>query len=240
MFNPHAVPITVRIHYRHENGSVYTQEVGAPRAGSRSVRRASCRPALVNTVDTAVSASAYATEVYGLNYPGVCERVVYAGTNWTIGHASPGSTAGTHWRFAEGSAAWLFETYFILINQADAPASVTLTYRTAAGAVIGADSLVIPPYLRAAVWANGTVGAQDFTTEVTATQVIAAERVMYRPTGSSLQSAGETSGASPSASSTLSATPPLIEDSGGDPPAPYTLTDGVQGPPKRSPTRLSP
>ncbi len=153
--------------------------------------------------------------------------MVYAGTNWTIGHASPGSTAGTHWRFAEGSAAWLFETYFILINQAAAPATVTLTYRNTAGAVIGADSLVIPPYLRAAVWANGTVGAQDFTTEVTANQVIAAERVMYWPTGSSLQSTGETSGASLSESST---SPPLIEDSGVDLPAPYTLTDGVQGP----------
>jgi hypothetical protein len=70
VFNPHTVPITVRIHYRHENGSVYTQDVGAPAQSRITVGTPSFLPA-----------GAYATEVYGLNYPVYAERVVYAGTN---------------------------------------------------------------------------------------------------------------------------------------------------------------
>ena len=210
LFNPHAAPSTVRLYYRHENGSVYYQDVGVPAQSRITVGSPGFLPA-----------GAYATEVYGLTHAVHAERVVYAGTNWTIGHASPGAmTAGTHWRFAEGYAAGWFDTYFILINQAGAPATVTLTYRNETGGVIGADSLVIPGYLRAAVWANGTAGGHAFSTEVTATQAIVAERVMYWPTGSSLISGGDMSG-EPAAEAWQAM---------GIPPSPYTLTDGVQGP----------
>jgi hypothetical protein len=220
LFNPHTAAATVRLYYRHETGSVYYQDVGVPAQSRITVGSPGFLPA-----------GAYATEIYGLTHAVNAERVVYAGTHWTIGHASPGAlAAGTHWRFADGSTAWLFETYFILINQTGSPATVTLTYRRTAGGVIGTDSLVIPAYLRASVWANGTVGGQDFTTEVSATQAIVAERVMYWPTGSSLLGSGGGSLDTTTETSALTESPPLIEDSGGGVPAPYTLTEGVQGP----------
>ncbi len=43
--------------------------------------------------------------------------------------------------------------------------------------------MTLPAYIRGTVWANGTAGAQDFTTEVTSTRPIVAERAMYWPTG---------------------------------------------------------
>ena len=127
--------------------------------------------------------------------------------------------------FADGTPTGLFETYFLLTNIAGAPATVTLTYRTAAGAVIGSDQLVIPAYGRGTVWANGTTGGQDFTTEVTSTQEVMAERAMYWPTGAS----GLLAGPSESLAHVADASGGLAE-TGSEPPAPYTLTEGVPGP----------
>jgi hypothetical protein len=58
----------------------------------------------------------------------------------------------TDWWFAEGSSS---------------PASVTLTYGSAAGAVLATQALVIPAAARATAWANAVTGGQDFSTEVT-------------------------------------------------------------------------
>ena len=86
----------------------------------------------------------------------------------------------------------------------------------------GTDTLVIPAYGRGTVWANGTAGPQDFTTEVTSTQPILAERAMYWPTGSSLP-AGFEEPASEAADTALE----FLAPAG---PTPYTLTEGTPGP----------
>jgi hypothetical protein len=52
---------------------------------------------------------------------------------------------------------------------------------------------------------------------------------MYWPTGSSLLGGGGSLDAT-AETSALTESPPLIEDSGGGVPSPYTLTEGVQGP----------
>ena len=45
--------------------------------------------------------------------------------------------------------------------------------------VLGTTQLLVPPYQRGTVWATGTTGVQEFSTEVTSTQPIVAERAMY-------------------------------------------------------------
>ena len=112
--------------------------------------------------------------------------------------------------------------YLLLTNLSTVSTTVTLTYRTAAGAVIGSDVLAIPAYVRGTVWANGTAGAQAFTTEITSTQPIVAERAMYWPTGSSSLQSGEAE------ASEATAARAALEVGG---PEPYTLTAGVLLPP---------
>ncbi len=189
-----------------------------------------CGITVLLTKTVAVPAGGFGLEVYALTPTAiVAERMVYAGPSWTLGHAGPGAVTfggtGTAWRFAEGSGGPFFETYFLLTNLTSTTATVTLTYRTAAGAVIGSDVLGVPAGVRGTVWANGTAGAQAFTTEVTSTQTIVAERAMYWPGGSSnLQSGG----------SPLSETAEASEASEVrtiSPPTPYTLTEGVELPP---------
>ena len=214
VFNPNVSAATVRIAYRHENGNTYTQDVGIPALGRVVVGTPSWVPT-----------GGFGLKVVSLYGHWItAERMVYAGPSWAIGHASPGTPTGSlQWRFAEGSAAaGLFETYVLLTNMAGTSATTTLTYRTAGGAVIGTDTLVIPAYGRGTVWANGTAGPQDFTTEVTSTQPIVAERAMYWPTGSSLL-AGLEEPASEAADTALEFLAPVG-------PTPYTLTEGTPGP----------
>ena len=214
VFNPNPVATTVRVYYRHENGSVYSQDVGLPAFGR----------AVVGT-PTSVPTGGFGLKLVSLNGQWItAERMVYAGSGWEVGHAGPGApSASTTWRFAEGSGAGgFFDTYLLLTNVMDVAATTTLTYRTAAGVVIGTDTLVIPAYGRGTVWANGTAGAQDFSTEVTSTQLILAERAMYWPTeSSSLLGGGESF--SMSSADLLTPTVPVG-------PSPYTLADGVPGP----------
>ena len=168
-----------------------------------SIRRISrCPPWDVPSSGTPawVPAGGFGLEVTSLTSSWiVAERMVYGGPNWEIGHASPGVRThvgtGTTLRFADGTSAGMFETYFLLTNMAGVATPVTLTYRTSAGALIGADPLVIPAYGRGTVWANGTTGGragQDFTTGVISTQEILAERAMYWPTGISTAGRAET------------------------------------------------
>jgi hypothetical protein len=92
--------------------------------------------------------------------------------------------------------------------------------------VIGTQGLVIPGYSRGTVWANAVTGAQDFTTEVTSSEWIIADRAMYWPSGSSLLSGGgemDVQSAAPTAEPTAvteaEASPPWL-DTGGGPPQP--------------------
>lgn len=53
---------------------------------------------------------------------------------------------------------------------------------------------------------------------------------MYWPTGSSLLGGGGGTLDATAETSSLAGSPPVIEDSGGGVPSPYTLSAGVQGP----------
>lgn len=222
LFNPGPTTAPVLLIYRHENGSLYSQQVYV----------GATQRAVVGTPSW-VPAGSFGLEVWATNdQPIAAERMMYAGSNWTVGHASPGapSFGHPHWRFAEGTAGGMFETYFLIANWADLPATVTLTYRNASGTVIGTQGLVIPGYGRGTVWANAVTGGQDFTTEVTSDRNIIAERAMYWPTGSASLTAGATDLGSQSAALDSRGAALLSGGEHDSPPSPYTLTEGVPGP----------
>src|SRR5690606_38717563 len=152
--------------------------------------------------------------------------MVYAGTGWTIGHGGG------------------FDTYFLINNTAAQAATVTLTYRDAAGTPIGTpDVLVVPAGLRGTVWANGKAGAQAFSTTVASTAAVVVERAMYWPTGESqglLSGEGESPASfgapSPTETETETSPPPLVPAANS--PSPYTLLESVAGEvPARASTR---
>lgn len=219
IFNQNAAPMTVRIWYRHENGTLPSQDVTIPASSRVVVGTPSYVP------DGAFGISIATLTGHWL----FAEAMTYGGAGWTLGHAGPGSkTSSTHWRFAEGSSSPGFDTFFLLTNMSGQPATVTLTYRNAAGTVIGTQALVIPAAARATAWANAQTAGQDFSTEVTSSQPMLAERVMYWPTGSSLLSGGE---GNLSLTATAGATDALLAfEARGGPPEPYTRTEGVPGP----------
>ncbi len=110
----------------------------------------------------------------------------------------------------------------LIANLANAANTVTVTYRTSAGAVIGADTRVIAPNSRGTVWANGTAGAQDFTITVTSSHPVVAERAMFWPTGGA-SLLGESSSAGTETS--LEEAPTFT--------VPYALPPGTVEPPIR-------
>jgi hypothetical protein len=64
-------------------------------------------------------------------------------------------------RFAEGTGAGWFDTYYLVTNLSGSWTTATLTYRRATGTVIDSDAIQLPPGMRGTVWANGTAGTQD-------------------------------------------------------------------------------
>ena len=222
VWNPNPAGATVRVYYRHENGSVYWQDVALPALGRAVLGTPSWMPA-----------GGYGIEVLVLTGSGVvAERMIYGGPSSgrsdTPGPGrGPTSGRGRRGGSRKARRRGCSRRTSCLTNLAAVPATVTLTYRTSAGVVIGADPLVIPAYGRGTVWANGTTGGQDFTTEVTSTQEILAERAMYWPTGSSSLLAGDqrlTDGSETDGSGTDGATlkTPVLT-------SPYTLTEGTPG-----------
>ena len=214
LWNPNPTATTVRVFYRHEDGNIYSEDVPVPGMGRAVVGAPPWVPA-----------GGYGLQMWSLDGQWyVAERMVYGGPNWAFGHASPGTiAAGPTWRFAEGTGTGGFDTFFLMTNVTATPATVTLTYWGVSGTMLGTTQLLVPPYQRGTVWANGTTGVQEFSTEVTSTQPIVAERAMYWPTSAA------SSLAAPDGPASLAAPDAELSDSRARP-SPYTLTEGTPGP----------
>ncbi|BCS33437.1 hypothetical protein TBR22_A26640 [Luteitalea sp. TBR-22] len=100
-----------------------------------------------------------------------------------------GSHSGTgvdqpraQWHFAEGATIAGLQTFFLLQNPGDAPATVTMRYLLATG-MVETRTHVVPARSRATVWVNqegAPLNAAEFATTVDGSQPIVAERAMYR------------------------------------------------------------
>ena len=85
---------------------------------------------------------------------------------------------GHVWYLAEGCTEADFETWILVQNPNDAPATVGLTFMTEKGAVAG-PSGVLQPNTRYTWKANDYVKSWDVSTEVTSNLPVVAERAMY-------------------------------------------------------------
>jgi hypothetical protein len=88
------------------------------------------------------------------------------------------STPSKTWYLPEGSSAWSFETWTLVLNPNPSEAKVTLTYMTADGPV--ARDKTIPANSRATFSMAGDIGSADASIKVTSDQPVVAERSVYR------------------------------------------------------------
>jgi hypothetical protein len=118
--------------------------------------------------------------------PGAAERSMYFGAArfWDGGHASVGIAApSTSWYHAEGATGSYFDTYILVANPNDTPATVTYTWLLDSGVVI-TKVKTIPGNARLTV----NVEAEDprlantaVSTQVSSDLPVVSERAMYWP-----------------------------------------------------------
>ena len=118
-------------------------------------------------------------------------------TSRTWGHDSIGTpTPGTDWYLAEGCTAGGFETWVLVQNPGDTPASVQVTYMTPEGAKPGPSETLPPNSRKTYNVANTVPDSWQVSTKVHSDKPVVAERAMYgggRSWGTDSIGASETS-----------------------------------------------
>ncbi|MFH1150288.1 MAG: hypothetical protein V1748_07425 [Actinomycetota bacterium] len=110
--------------------------------------------------------------------PVIPERAMYK-NNSRSGHDSIGTTAAApSYYLAEGTTDYGFTTYVLVQNPNAGDAEVTVTYMTSSGPV-PQGSFTMPGNSRKTIRVNDVLPASDFSTQVTGSQLIIAERAMY-------------------------------------------------------------
>ena len=112
--------------------------------------------------------------------PVIPERSMYKDSRQE-GHDSIGTTEpALNYYLAEGTTAWGFTTYVLIQNPQGSDTSVNVTYMTPSGAVPHPDNpIVMPADSRNTIRVNDYLPGSDFSTQVSGSQAIIAERAMY-------------------------------------------------------------
>ncbi|MBU1671143.1 MAG: IPT/TIG domain-containing protein [Actinobacteria bacterium] len=164
--NPSATEARCDVTYMIEGSGPYTVAKTVP-AGSR---------ASFNMADD-IGAQDASIRVES-DVPLVAERAMYS-EGRREGHASIGAqTPATTFYLAEGSTAWGFSTYVLVQNPNPEAAEVTLDHMTGDGPAPPA-SFTVPAGSRLTVRVGDYLAGHDFSTRVTGTLPIVAERAMY-------------------------------------------------------------
>jgi hypothetical protein len=108
---------------------------------------------------------------YGSSKPVARERTCATGS---IGATAPAKT----WYMAEGATAGGFETWILVENPGDTPASVSLNYHTDSGKIPG-PTRTVAPGARETFNAGETVTSYHVSTEVASDSPVVAERALY-------------------------------------------------------------
>ncbi len=181
--NPNATPTKVRATYLTSTGQSFTTEQDAP---------ANSRLTFAPHLEHAALQSAEFSTVVESMTPGntvIAERAMYF-DEFRSGHDALGVTsASTTWLFAEGftggNATTAFETFLLLANTGNDPATATVDYLLDSGQVVSR-AYELQPRQRTTVWVDqegrtfdNRLTAAAFGIRVTATQPIVAERAMY-------------------------------------------------------------
>jgi len=109
---------------------------------------------------------------------------MYWGPSWEGGHMSAATdTRSTVWHFAEGSTKnAFFDNYFLVFNPSkDTSANVTIQFYGTSGGILATQTFTVPPQARHTVAANAVpeIGNSDFSTTITSSIPVVAERSMY-------------------------------------------------------------
>ncbi len=112
--------------------------------------------------------------------PVVVERAMYFGVPSARGghNSEAAAQPAAIWHFAEGSTQPAFNTFILLMNPNDTPASVGLNFLQEA-APATPYSVVVPANSRRTIWVNQIISGVAFSTIVTSDRPIVAERAMY-------------------------------------------------------------
>jgi hypothetical protein len=121
----------------------------------------------------------FSTRIEASGSIAVDRTMFWNGVGETMGyHSSIGAdTPSKTWYLPEGSSAWGFETWTLVLNPNPADAVITLTYMTADGPVVKEKAL--PANCRGTYSMADDIGTADASVKVTGDQQIIAERSMY-------------------------------------------------------------
>ncbi len=114
--------------------------------------------------------------------PVIAERAMYRNSR-REGHDSVGATeASNNYFLAEGTTAWGFTTYVLVQNPNDEEVDMSMTFMTDSGPVQG-PAMTMDPNSRETFRINDVMPNRDFSTQVTGSLPIIAERAMYWDNG---------------------------------------------------------
>jgi hypothetical protein len=168
----------ISVAYLHDNGLTYTQT-----ASIGAMQRTVLSP------PAAMPDGGFGLHLTSTNGVSVIsERVMYAGSGWTLGQSDRGATsAATRWLFAEGASNSFFETFFLVANPNFSAATVRLTFRASNGLTYTTAILTVPARSRIVVNADLIAGLNgtNYGTEVDSINGVSlvVERAMYWPDG---------------------------------------------------------
>jgi subtilisin family serine protease len=170
LLNPNPVPTLVQLHFLREDGTVVDRtELVAP-MGRKSV--------FVNALFTT---SGFATQVTS-DQPIVVERAMYfdngQGGHDTLATSTPGKT----WYLAAGASRDGFDTWLLVENPTNNPATVTVAFMTDQGTVLN-QPLFVLPHSRSSLLTDQVVPNMAYGMRVTSDQDIVAERAVYFDNG---------------------------------------------------------
>jgi len=172
LLNPNPVPTIVQMRFMREDGSVVDHSELVPAMGRKSV--------YVNALFTT---SGFATQVTA-DQPIVVERAMYfdngQGGHDTIATAVPGKT----WYLAAGGSSGGFDTWLLVENPGSLPATVSVSFMTDDGRVIG-QPLFVLPHSRTSLYTDPLVPNAAYGMRLDSDQPIVAERAVYFDSGRS-------------------------------------------------------
>ncbi len=166
LLNPNTVPTLTRLRFFREDGTVIEHVELVPAMGRRSV--------YVNALFTT---SGFATQV-SADQPIVVERAMYfdrgQGGHDTLATAEP----GRNWYFAAGASRAGFDTWLLLENPGNTPASVRVSFMTEGGQVIPQPVFVLP-HARNSLFTDPLLPNSVYGMRIESDQPIVAERAVY-------------------------------------------------------------
>jgi subtilisin family serine protease len=166
LLNPNPVPTLVQLRFMREDGSVVDRTELVAAMGRKSV--------FVNALFTT---SGFATQVTA-EQPIVVERAMYfdngQGGHDTLATAVPGKT----WYLAAGGSRGGFDTWLLLENPGNAPASVRVSFMTETGAVVS-QPLFVLPHSRTSLYTDPLIPNAAYGFRVDSDEPVVVERAVY-------------------------------------------------------------